>query len=165
MLWAACCLGFFGLLWAEEFTCPSWNMYISSMLSPGDVMVDSRDNPTYIILILRHSKTDVFGSGSKLYIGATGTNLCPVAAILAYLANQPNTPGPIFLFERGIPLLLPALVEAVRQALGLSVWTYPGSVVTVSGSEQPLRLHWSSRLSRHSVDGNCRHTLGHRSTG
>ena len=83
-------------------------------------MVDSRDNPTYIILTLRHSKTNVFGSGSKLYIGATGTNQCPVAAILAYLAIRPNTPGPIFLFERGIPLLRPALVEAVRQALGSS---------------------------------------------
>ncbi len=62
-LWAACCLGFFGFLRSGEFTCQSWSAYDPSMLSVGDVEVDSRHSPSALHVSLRHSKTDVFCLG------------------------------------------------------------------------------------------------------
>ena len=71
-------MGFFGFMWAGEFTCPSWKAYHPSMLSLSDVVVDIRSNPSVIFVNLRQSKTDIFGSGVTLHLGCTGTTLCPV---------------------------------------------------------------------------------------
>ena len=38
------------------------------------------------------------------YVGKTGNELCPVAAITAYLAIRGTTSGPFFYFEDGTPL-------------------------------------------------------------
>ncbi len=43
-LWAACCLGFFAFMRSGEFTCPSWDAYVPSMLSPADVQVDNHNH-------------------------------------------------------------------------------------------------------------------------
>ena len=118
MLWAACCLGFFAFLRAGEFTCSSPSAYVPSMLSPQDIVINSRANTTFLAVTLRSSKTDVFGAGHTLYIGSTGNCLCPVAAILAYLAIHPPGPGPLFLHESGQPLSRAGLVQSVRSALG-----------------------------------------------
>ena len=49
MLKAACCMGFFGFLWAAEFTTLSWQEYDKgSQLSLGDVAVDSHSNPSLL---------------------------------------------------------------------------------------------------------------------
>ena len=116
-LWAACCLGFFAFLRSGEFTCRSWSSYNTSMLSLSDVMIDSRTVPTAIHLTLRHSKTDVFGAGVTIHLGKTGSFLCPVAAMLSYLAIRPPMPGPLFLLRSGNPLSREILVTAIRQAL------------------------------------------------
>ena len=55
-LWAACCTGFFGFLCSGEFTCNSWAAYNSSMLSPSDVMIDSRSTPLVVQLTLRRAR-------------------------------------------------------------------------------------------------------------
>ena len=57
MLWAAFCLAFFAFLRAGEFTCSSWERFDSStMLSVGDVAVDSRDSPTYITVRIKRAR-------------------------------------------------------------------------------------------------------------
>ena len=53
---------------------------------------------------LRQSKTDVFGVGVTIHLGRTGDTVCPVAALLAYLAIRPSTPGPLFLLKSESPL-------------------------------------------------------------
>ena len=129
MLWAACCLGFFAFLRSGEFTCSSSSAYSSSMLSWGDIHVNSHSRPEYLVITLRHSKTDVFDSGVTLYVGATGDMLCPVAAVLAYLAMRPSSPGPLFIFEDGRPLSRVHLVAAIRQGLasaGVDVSRFSG---------------------------------------
>lgn len=103
MLWAACCLGFFGFLRAGEFTCPP-SSCIDHPLSASDISVDSHDNPQLLTLHLRASKTDPFGAGCYIYLGRTNTIPCPVAAVLSYLSLRPSTHGPLFIFQDGSPL-------------------------------------------------------------
>jgi hypothetical protein len=116
-LWAACCLGFFGFLRAGEFTCSSEAAYHSGMLSLSDVSIDNKDNPSIIYINLRSSKTDAFGEGVTIHLGRTSDILCPVSALLAYLAIRPPSPGPLFVLSSGKPLSHGVLVDSVRQAL------------------------------------------------
>ena len=83
----------------------------------GNVHVNSHSRPDYLVITLWHSKTDVFGSGFTLYVGATGVMFCPVAAVLTYLAMRPGSPVPLFIFEDGRPLSQVHLVAAIRQGL------------------------------------------------
>ena len=120
MLWAAFCLGFFCFMRAGEFTCPSRQAFTDYMLSPDDVAVDSHSAPTHMTVYLRQSKTDPFSVGSTLHVGVTGGNLCPVSAVLAYLAIRPRLHGPLFLFKDGSTLSKQRLVQALHQALSLA---------------------------------------------
>ena len=115
--WAACCIGFFAFLRSGEFTCSSWFSYDSSTLSLGDVSIDSHSQPTMVHLTLRQSKTNVFGAGVTIHLGKTGSILCPVSSLLAYLAIRPATPDPLFLLRSGAPLSRENFVRAVRSAL------------------------------------------------
>ena len=87
------------------------------MLSLSDVSIDSRENPSIVHLTLRQSKTDVFGVGVTIHLGRTGDVLCPVSALLAYLAVRPSTPGPLFLLSSGVPLSRQVLITEIRCAL------------------------------------------------
>ena len=116
MLWAACCLGFFGFLQAGEFTCTGSDA-ANFPLSPSDITVDSRDNPQQIIVHLRYSKTDPFGVGCYIYLGRTNTVPCPVTAILRYLSLRSPSQGPLFIFQDGTPLTRASLVSHLRAAL------------------------------------------------
>ena len=116
-LWAACCLAFFAFLRSGEFTCQSWTAYKPYMLSKDDIQIDNRENPTMLQVTLRQSKTDVFGVGVNIHVGKTGSYVCPVAALLAYMAIRPSTPGPLFLLECGIPLSRSVLVNRIRETL------------------------------------------------
>ena len=131
MLWAACCLEFFAFLRSGEFTCMAKGARISSVLSWGDVRVNSHSQPEYLVLLLRHSKRDMFGTGVLLYVGATGCNLCPVAAVLSYLAAHPSTPGSLFVYQDDWPLSRPWLLRAVQSALasaGVDTPRYSGHI-------------------------------------
>ena len=59
------------------------------MLTPQDVAVDSHTTQSNIVIHLKRSKNDLFGVGAWLHLGATGQRLCPVAALLGYLAVRP----------------------------------------------------------------------------
>lgn len=100
MLWAACCLAFFGFLRCSEFTIPNQTGYDQGAhLSVGDVATDSRFSPTMIIVNIKQSKTDPFRQGIKLHLGKTGQKVCPVEAVLPYLAVRRGNPGPLFVLE------------------------------------------------------------------
>ena len=80
MLWAACCLCYFGFLRAGEICVPSASEYVGAHLSYGDIAVDSLLNPWFIEVNIKASKTDPFRTGVKLFIGRTGNALCPVSS-------------------------------------------------------------------------------------
>ena len=120
MLWAAFCLGFFGFMRAGEFTCPSLQAFTPNMLAVRDIQVDSHSAPSHLSVLLRESKTDQFGAGMTIHLGATGDKLCPVVAMLGYLAIRPPSPGPLFIFKDGTSLSRQRLVQMLRQALQLA---------------------------------------------
>ena len=130
MLWAACCMCFFGFLRSGEVTVPSVREYdADGHLSVGDVKLDSLCNPSVVQVRIKASKTDPFRKGVTLYLGKSGNELCPVAAVAAYLAVRGGAQGPFFRFGSGVPLSREALVRNVRAALrpsGVDVSCYSG---------------------------------------
>ena len=66
---------------------------------------------------MKQSKTDQFRRGIDVFVGKTGDDLCPVSAVMAYLAARQGHPGALFRFQDG-RLLTPArFTEKVREAL------------------------------------------------
>ena len=118
MMWAACCLGFFAFLRAGEMTVPSDAEYDPGvLLSIRDVALDSSLQPSLIRVTIKQSKTDPFRQGVDLFVGKTGTDLCPVAALLDYLVLRGTKDGPLFLYSDGRFLTRQRLVESLRAAL------------------------------------------------
>ena len=64
-----------------------------------DVTVDSHENPKLIKVRLKASKTDPFRAGVDVFVGATGNDLCPVAAVLTFLTRRGASLGPMFKFH------------------------------------------------------------------
>ena len=102
MMWAACCLAFFGFLRSSEFTTPTSTEFDpDSHLSAKDLAMDNKLTPRLIRVKIKQSKTDPFRQGVTLFLGKTGSPICPVDAILPYLAVRDNRPGPLFIFRDG----------------------------------------------------------------
>ena len=118
MLWAACCMGFFGFMRAGEFAVAQVSEFDPAVsLCPGDIAVDSHQNPTVVQVRLKQSKTDPFRRGVSIFLGRTWADLCPVTAVLAYVAVRPAVNGPLFVFKDGSFLTRDRLVSAIRRAL------------------------------------------------
>ena len=75
MMWAACCVAFFGCLRCSEFT------------------VHSKVSPSMVIIHFKQSKTDTTRKGTQIVLGLTGKEVCPVKAILPYLVCRGPKPG------------------------------------------------------------------------
>ena len=149
MLWAAFCLGFFGFMRSGEFTCPSLEAFSPDMLSPTDIAVDSHTAPSHLTVHLKRSKNDPFGAGTTLHLGTTGDILCPVAAILGYLALRPPAPGPLFVFGDGSPLSRPRLVQSLREVLrraGVDVSGFSGHSFRIGAATTAARAGLSDSL-------------------
>ena len=117
MMWAACCLGYFAFLRAGEFTTQSNSHFKPEChLTPADISVDSHTNPSVMRIHLKQSKTDQLRVGIDLFVGRTFNDLCPVAAMLAYLSIRGQTVGPLFRIE-GQCLTREALVKWLRATL------------------------------------------------
>ena len=100
MLWAAVCLCFFGFFHSGEITIPSgWAFDSKIHLSWGDIAVDDVSNPSALRIHLKRSKVDQFGKVVQVYVGKTNDDLCPVAAVLVYIAVRGSGEGPISSFR------------------------------------------------------------------
>ena len=130
MLWAACCLGFFGFLRSGEMTAPENEKFDPGQhLYYADISADNPLNPTMLAVKIKQSKTDQFRHGAKVFLGRTDTPLCPVVAMLAYLAWRGSGDGHLFCFEKGNALTQTLLVMEVRNAVakaGLKPEDYSG---------------------------------------
>ena len=118
MLWAAMCTCFFGFMRAGEMTLPSESAFDpNTHLCFKDVSVDCIEDPKIVKLNLKASKTDPFRKGVEVVLGKTDNDLCPVTALLAYLAIRGSGPGFLFLFSDRRPLTKQRFIQRVRQAL------------------------------------------------
>ena len=91
--------------------------------------MDRKTNPSMARIKLKKSKTDLFQQGVDIYVGKTFGQLCPVAAILAYLAVRGPDTGPLFMFADGRFHTRDRFVTRVRGALtaaGLDCFQYAG---------------------------------------
>ena len=116
MLWAACCLGFFGFLRAGEFTVnvpfqPSIHMTVS------DLQADALVNPTCFKVYVKCSKTEPFRLGCDIYLGGIEGSICPIRALGSYLASRGSAEGPLFTFSDGHPLTRQQLSSTVQSIL------------------------------------------------
>jgi len=110
-LWAVCCTAFFGFFRLGELLLDAQATFDSSThLAWGDIAVDNPTNPTMLRVHLKRSKTDQFGTGADIVLGRTDANLCPVAAVLGYIAIRGCQPGPFFTDGSEKPLLKSAFI-------------------------------------------------------
>jgi hypothetical protein len=130
MLWAAVTLCFFGFMRSGEITVPTETSYDEGAhLSFTDVTVDCIRNPQMLKVRIKASKTDPFRIGVDIFVGKTGNVLCPVSAVLAYMALRGPGPGPLFQFRDGRPLTRTRLVQKVKEAIsaaGINCAPYSG---------------------------------------
>ena len=117
LLWAACCLGFFGFLRSGEFTVSSGKFNPTWHLSMDDIAVDSITNPTMMQVQIKGSKTDQLRQGTAVVIGKTDCKLCPIAAMITFLKARGTAPGPLFCNQDQSPLTRPQLVARLREVL------------------------------------------------
>ena len=109
---------FFGFLRCGEMTVPNDSAYDPTVhLNPEDIKVDHPSNPSVVQVRIKASKTDPFRKGVNLYLGKTGSSLCPVAAILSYLCVRGTGPGPLFKYGDGRYLTRSRFVDSIRSVL------------------------------------------------
>ena len=68
-------------------------------------------------MLIKASKTDPFRQGVDKFIGKKDNKLCPVAAMLAYLAKRGNHKGMLFHYEDKKLLSHDQFMASVREAL------------------------------------------------
>ena len=162
MLWAASCLCFFGFLQSGEVVSPSERTYdAQSHMCFDDIRVDNRSAPTFIQVQMKASKTDPFRHGVTIYIGATNGLLCPVAAVLSYMVERGNTPGPLFKWADSRYLTREKFVAHVRLALsaaGLMAINYAGHSFRIGAATTAAHCGIQDALKR-SGGGRARHIL------
>ena len=99
-------------------------------LSFGDIAVDNQANPSY--LRVKQLKTGPFRNGVKIIVRCAEGPLCPVAAVLAYMALRGPGEGQLFRFQDGrffFFLTQQRLVTKLREVLqevGLHPEKYAG---------------------------------------
>lgn len=148
MIWAACCLCYFGFLRSGEVTVPSEAAYDSGVhLNMADVSVDSIENPSVVKVRIKASKTDQFRRGVDIYVGRTHNQLCPVEALMTYVARRGKQQGLFFRFEDNRVLTKDRFISKVREALtqaGIDAKAYAGHSFRIGAATMAGRKGLSS---------------------
>ncbi len=130
LIWAIACTAFFGFFRLGELLPASTQIgQDTAVVMWRDVAVDSRDNPRMIRIHLRRSKCDQFGVGADIVLGRTGLSLCPVTAVVQYIAVRGSGPG-IFFRRPDVSVVTKAWfteqLRSVLSACGLPQQLYAG---------------------------------------
>ena len=130
LVWAICSMAFFGFFRLGEIVLSSATEFNPARhLSWNDVCVDCVERPLMIRVHLCMSKCDQFGQGVDVFLGHVDSPVCPVAAVLAYIAIRGSSPGPFFILDDSTPFTKGAFVTALRALLteaGLNAELFAG---------------------------------------
>ena len=100
--WAIATVAFFGFPRLGELLVGTAAEFTEARhLSWGDVVVDCNSAASWVTIHLRKSKCNQFGAGADILLGRTGCDLCPVAAILAYVSQRCKSPRHFFINGEG----------------------------------------------------------------
>ncbi|XP_068681672.1 uncharacterized protein [Montipora foliosa] len=128
MIWAACCLGYFGFLRLSEFMVDSaFNPGIH--LSVSDIHPDSDVNPTHMKVNVKCLRTDPFRKQCHIYMGRIDSPMCPYVAMDNYLKARGLASGPMFLYRDGSPLSrqkLSCTLQSILRSAGSPPCKYSG---------------------------------------
>ena len=118
MLLSAVLLAFFGLLRVSEYTAPSASRFDPSVcLSVRDVTISWARGVA--LIYIKQSKTDPFRVGVTVRVGVIQHRLCPVVALIRFLARRGSRPGPLFLFLDGRFLTRAHVRDLLKRSLPL----------------------------------------------
>jgi len=99
-------------LGVSEYTVPAQqDNDESTHLSLKNISLDNCSNPCLITLHIKQSKTDPFRQGVDIYLGATDIPICPITALVPYLAKRRAQPGPLFITNDQVYLTLAQFSE------------------------------------------------------
>ena len=152
MLWAACCLGFFGFLRAEEFTVNS-TFDPSIHLTVQDLQIDAEVNPSSLRVCIKSSKTDPLRQECFIYLGRGQAPLCPISAILAYLHLRGLSSGPLFIDIHGRPLTRSRLSSCIQSVL-------QGAVISGQFSGHSFRIGAATTAEQCGIPDHLIKTMG-----
>ena len=111
MLWAAVALGFFGFLCGSECLSPARGKYHRQRTLQHRHLESQSDR---LVVRIPASKTDQLGKGALVTIYPSGSDVCAVAAMQAYLPGTPRRPhDPVFAYSDG-GLLTIRCSQAIR---------------------------------------------------
>ena len=166
MVKACLWMGVLGLFRVGEITCRALSgehRFDSSVnATRGDIEIfrDGDGTLTKMSFLLRQSKTDVNGEGTKVDIMATGGSFCAVAFMDEYLRATAHRPaeGPLFQSGDGKPLTrakLQSTIKALASACGFDADRFTshslrqGGAVTLHAAGYPIEHiklagRWSS---------------------
>lgn len=141
----ACKVAWAGFLRSGEFTYSQDELidpvFVQSHLCREDITFAS--NGQYAIVRLKFSKTDYDHSGVEVVLAATGTDICPVAALTELFHRDPRPAhSPLFRLNEDKAFTREALVKCVKQRLtdnGLSDVGYSGHSFRKGAADQAYK--------------------------
>jgi hypothetical protein len=86
-------------------------------LNLSDLALDNHTAPSMARLCIKQSKTDPFRQGVEVFLGKTGSEVCPIQALVHYIGVRSPLQGPLFILQSGAPLTRPYLVSQLQAAL------------------------------------------------
>ena len=90
---------------------------------------DNLSKPTKLQIHIKGSNTDQWRQGAYLVVGHTNSHICPVKAVLAYIAVRGFKEGPLVIDRIGSPFTQQALISSLRTTLtkaGIDCTHYSG---------------------------------------
>ena len=95
------------------------------------------------------SKTDPFRQGVEVFLGKTNSYVCPVEAVVQYIAVRCASPGPLFVLQAGTPLTRAYLVDhlhAALQQMGLDHSSFNGHSFRIGAATTAARKGFEDSL-------------------
>jgi hypothetical protein len=148
MLWAAHTLGYFAFFRVGEFTAGKQGRTdgrrVRRPLQESDVVFSpSILQPNKMTVFLAGSKTDQFGQGESITVGASGQPVCAVSAMRNWILHPGRRHGgELFRFQDGVSLTrarLSAHLTGLLEAAGVARMGYKGHSYRIGATSDAVR--------------------------